>query len=764
MIRMAITAHGRVQGVGLRPFVDRTAREYGISGWVRNDADAVRIEAQGDRGALAAFLDVLQRDTPSAARIEQLEVSEIGLGVERDFEIRPSDATGRLGLTIPADLAICAECAREIETPGERRCGYPFTNCTACGPRYSIVEALPFDRARTTLRAFDLCSACRDEYADASDRRYHAEAIACPHCGPTLTALARDGSAAAHGGDALEDALAALARGEIVAMLGIGGFQLLCDALDDRAVSRLRVRKRRPAKPFAVLFTGVEELERYARVSAAEAAALRSPAAPIVLLRAGELPLAPSVAPGSGWLGAMLAHSPLHRVLAKSHGRPRVCPRGNLADEPLAIDVVEASARFGEVPDRWLVHDRAVARPLDDSIVRVIAGRARVLRRARGYAPDVVVLVDQGASVVALGGHLKTTVTVTHGNAAVVGPHVGDLATTAGSAALERSARDLVRFLGARPEVVACDLHPDYASSRLAERLADELGARLVRVQHHHAHVAACLAELGIDGPVLGLAFDGAGYGLDGTIWGGEALVCDGARFERVAHLRPFRLPGGERAMRSPRRAALGLAVDAVGADAALVRAAGWFADSPRDGARLLAALVRGVNSPLTTSIGRLFDAIACMAGLVVETSFEAEAAIALEQAAERWVEAGERAEPWPVALTSDRPAVLDSRPWVVGALADHDAGAPVERIAARLHETLAHAAVAIADRVDMARVVISGGCFQNRILLERSRERLAQAGFEVFTPERVPPNDGGLSLGQAWIAREVERVSRGSR
>jgi hydrogenase maturation protein HypF len=417
------------------------------------------------------------------------------------------------------------------------------------------------------------------------------------------------------------------------------------------------------------------------------------------------------------------------------------------------------------VADAWLVHDRRVARPLDDSLARVDGGGVtRLLRRARGYAPEHLRLSRDGPTVLALGGDGKATTTLAIRDTAVVGPHVGDLASPDGIAALERSARDLARFLDARIERVACDLHPDYASTRLAERLATELGAPLVRVQHHHAHVAACVAEHGIVGPVLGLAWDGAGLGDDGAVWGGEALICEGATFERVAHLRPFALPGGDRAARSPRRIALALAVDALGADGALELAGHWFPAARRDAEILVRMIERGVRAPMTTSVGRLFDAVACVAGLLDEATFESEAGIAVEQAAERWLAGGETVEPWPLPLERGRPAVADTRELVRAALADRAGGLTADAIAMKLHETLAEFAAAIAEHVGVPRVVVTGGCFQNGVLLSRVSARLRHDGFEVFTPERFPPNDGGLSLGQAWIAREMHDVLGGTR
>lgn len=764
-MRVAITAHGLVQGVGFRPFVDRTARSLGIAGWVRNEPDAVRIEAEGAAPAVRMFIDALSRRAPSPARVDRLDVSEIP-SIVRDgsdvrFEIRRSAVAGRVVATLPPDLAICADCSREVASPAARRYRYAFTNCAACGPRFSIVESLPYDRSRTSMRAFAMCEACAAEYREPRDRRYHAEPIACPACGPELCLKDASRSDLARGDAAVGAAGEVLRRGAILALLGLGGFQLLTDATDERAVARLRARKHRPRKPFAVMFPDAAALRRFAVATTEELYILCSPRAPIVLLRAAGEELAPSVAPRSRWIGAMLPYSPLHRLLLDAAARPLVCTSGNLAEEPLCIDADDAFRRLANVPDAWLLHDRPVVRPIDDSVVRLDTDTRlpRVLRRARGYAPEPLALRRSGATVLALGGDGKAAVTIATGETAIVGPHVGDLASAEGRDALERSARDLVAFLDAPIERVACDLHPDYASTRLAERLAVELDAPLVRVQHHHAHVAACIAEHGIEGPVLGLAWDGAGYGGDGTTWGGDALLVAGARFERVAHLRTFAIPGGDRAARSPRRIALALAVDALGPERALELAEGWFADAHGDVALLVRMVERRMHAPATTSVGRLFDAIACIAGLLEEATFEAEAGIAVEQAAERWVGAGETAEAWPLPLDAERPAVADARTLIRAALTDRDAGLPADAIAFKLHETLADLAVRIAERVCAPRVVLTGGCFQNGLLLTRVRSRLCRSGYEVHTPERFPPNDGGISLGQAWIAREAHDV-----
>lgn len=770
MIRLALDIAGTVQGVGFRPFVHGEATARGLRGWVRNRPEGVSLEVEGPAAAVRAFVETVRRDAPPAARVERIDVVEVPAVGARDFRILASATGAGARPTLPADLAACGDCTRETETASARRHRYPFTNCTRCGPRHTIIEALPYDRARTVMRRFPLCAECAAEYADPTDRRFHAEPIACPACGPSLRLVTRDGAAVAAGDAALVGAARALVAGRIVALKGLGGFQLLVDATSAAAVARLRARKRRPDKPFAVLFRSLAAARAACVLTAAEEAALASPAAPIMLVRRAVHPDAAAdthrsadafcpddahrpndaVAPRTPLLGVMLPTTPLHRLLADAAGRPLVCTSGNLAEEPLCIDEDDARTRLGAIADLFLVHDRPIVRPVDDSVARIGPAGLEMLRRARGAAPLPLRLATapDAPCVLALGAQLKSTVAIVIGGRAVVSQHLGDLHDLAGALLLERTTADLLRLFDARPERVACDLHPDYASTRLAERLARAWGVPLERVQHHHAHVAACVAEHGLVGPVLGLAWDGAGLGADGTLWGGEALLVDGAAYRRVAHLRPFRLPGGERAMREPRRAALGMLHALLGADAA-AEAADLF-DVPETRV-LLTALDRGVNAPATTSVGRLFDAVAALACGVARTTFEAQAAIALELAADA---AGDVAHgAYRLPLTAGEPAVADWEPLLRGVLADRAAGVPAAVIAARFHGALADLAVAIAERLGVRDVVLTGGCFQNLRLASAARARLAARGFTVHAPRLYPANDGGIALGQALIA-----------
>ncbi len=729
MTRLQIFVRGLVQGVGFRPFVHRLATGAGLAGHVANTGDGVRIEIEGPSALVRTFVRDLRLFAPPAASIDSIETRSALPVLERSFEIRSSAGEGPLAPSLSPDLAPCPACLAEVLSPTSRRRDYPFTSCADCGPRWSIATGLPWDRSRTTMAGFSLCAACRAEYSDPADRRFHAEAIACPACGPALELVDAAGFLLAPPGEALARATEAILAGRILALRGVGGFQLLADATAEEAIASLRSRKRRPSKPFAVLFASIAEVELAAHPSPAETAALGSPTAPIVLVarRPGPSGLAASVAPATPLLGAMLPASPLHHLLARRAGRPLVCTSGNRSDEPIAVDLPEALDRLGDVADLFLSHDRPIVRPLDDPVTRAGA----VLRRARGHAPRPLRVDRDLPPILALGADEKNAVAIAVRREIVPSQHLGDLDDPRARRLQERTARELVDLLQIRPEIVACDLHPDHASTALAESLATGWGVRLERVQHHHAHVAAVMAEHCLAGPVLGLAWDGTGFGPDGTVWGGEALVVDGAGFRRIAHLAPFRLPGGEAAIREPRRVA-----------ASLLAATGRPVD------RGLASLVAtGVGSPWTTSIGRLFDAVASLCGLCHVNEFEGQAAAALEHALES------TGDPYPLPLGSGDPALLDWRPLLEEILADRAAGALVSRISGRFHEALARAGLEIARRAGLPDVALGGGCFQNRHLVDRLRTLLEADGFRVHVPRLLPPGDGGIAVGQVLVA-----------
>lgn len=745
MRRVAITVRGVVQGVGFRPFVYRVATEHGLSGWVRNRSDGVRIEIQGPADEVDRFLRILKTSAPPQARIDDLSIEEVEPGAGGSFEILASESAA-VRPSVPADLATCPECLAEIASPAERRHGYAFTNCTNCGPRYSIIESLPYDRPRTSMKSFPLCEDCEREYRNPLDRRFHAQPVACPKCGPQLSFLLPDGRNIASGPDALLHAARAVLDGSIIAIKGLGGFQVVADATDPGCVGRLRQRKHREAKPFAVMFPTLESLRAHADVSADEAAALQSPQAPILLVRrASPSGLAPEVAPGNPRIGAMLPYTPLHRLLLDAVARPLVCTSGNLSDEPMCIETDEALRRLAGIAGGFLVHDRPVVRPIDDSVARLDAHGLTLLRRARGFAPLPLPFLAGAPPLLAVGGHLKCTVALSVADQIVLSQHLGDLDSAEGAALHARTVDDLTCFFQVRPRAIACDLHPEYASTRLAERLCVRWGVPLERVQHHHAHVAAVLAEHGIEGEVLGLAWDGTGYGDDGTLWGGEALVCDGAGYRRFFPLRPFPLPGGDLAAREPRRAALGLLFAVLGPDAR-GWAERWF--DAKELRALLAALERGLHAPATTSIGRLFDAMSALCGLRARSAFEGQAAMDLEFSA-TGIDTDEA-----YSIVLDKASQTTNYDALVReALDDVSHGTPAGLVSARFHNALAELAVALARQSRLGRVVLAGGCFQNERLARLCTGRLEHAGFEVLRPVHAPPNDGALALGQALVA-----------
>lgn len=737
--RLRILAHGRVQGVGFRPWVHRLASELSLPGWVRNAGGSLEIEIEGAEATLDAFVARFAQSPPPMATIDALvpeRLSPCGLA---GFEIRASIATGDAAIAVPPDIATCDPCLREVLDPQDRRYRHPFASCAHCGPRYTILTAMPYDRATTTLARFDPCPVCAAEYADPADRRFHAQPIACPECGPQLVLRDAEGRVLAERDAALRRAGAALAAGRVLALKGIGGYQLLCDATDAAAVMRLRETKRRPHKPFALLVATLAAVQRIAHLGETEASLLTGAAAPIVLLRRRGDIVAAAVAPASPLLGVMLPCSPLHHLLARDVGQPLVATSGNRAEEPIAIDDADAQERLHGIADLFLVHDRAIARRADDSVVRVIAGVATVLRRARGFAPAVVARAPP-VPVLALGGHLKSSIALVAGNGIVLGVHGGDLDGAPAREAYAHGVADLQALLAVRPRRVACDAHPDYASSLHAPAL----GLPVCRVPHHFAHVLSCLADNGASGRVLGVVFDGAGLGSDGTLWGGEFLAVDGLAWRRVAHLRTFALPGGERALREPRRAALGLAL-ACGGSPVPPEVAGLF--TAAELCALEALVAAGLNCPRTSSVGRLFDAVAALTGFGHDVTFEGQAAIGLEHAASA---AAVDVDPYPLPLRGE---ILDPAPLLAALLTDLRAAMPVPCIAARFHAALAAAVVAVARATGHARLALSGGCFQNAELTARVVTAATAAGCEVLRHRSVPPNDGGLALGQAVAA-----------
>lgn len=746
--RLSLRVSGAVQGVGMRPFVAKLAGDLGLAGHVFNDAEGVGIEIEGD--ATELFLARLTAEAPPLARIERVVAEARPVLGETGFVIRAS-AGGKVTTRIVPDAATCPECLADIRDPASRYVGYAFTNCTHCGPRYTITRALPYDRGQTSMAAFPMCAACRTEYEDPKSRRFHAEPVACPICGPRLT-------------HTVAEIAAALTAGRIVALKGLGGFHLMCDAGDAAVVTELRRRKGREAKPFAVMVADLVGAARVGRIGAAERAALTQPAQPIVLLtRHDDAPLAPAVAPGLGEVGVMLPTAPLHHLLfdaLKIIGGPEflVATSANPGGEPLVIDDEDARRRLGGIADLIVGHDRAIVIRADDSVVRMIAGAPSFLRRARGFVPEPITLAEDGPVTLAFGAHLKATVTVTRGREAFVSQHVGDLDTVETVKFFRETVAHLLSILDVTPAIVASDLAADYGSTRLAEAFSAEHGLPHVRLQHHAAHVAAVAAEAGLAGSVLGVALDGHGIGADGGNWGGELIDVSGGDWRRLGAFAPLALPGGDRAAREPwRMAAAALAAIGRGGEIATRFSAERFAQP------LMQGLERPGFFPVTTSCGRLFDAAAGLLGVSRVQAYEGQAAMELE------------------ALAGGRSAVLDNgfsladgrldfAP-LLAALADCDdvaAGAALFHgtLAAGVAAWIAAAALAQSATGERRKIVLSGGCFHNRALTENLLERLEALGLEGVVPRRLPPGDGGLSLGQAVMARAMmsDAAADGSR
>jgi len=816
--RLKLTVRGAVQGVGFRPFVFRLATGLGLAGWVNNSPQGIFIEVEGPRAELEKFLLRLEIEKPPRSFIQSLEASWLDPAGYTAFEIRPSETGGNKTALVLPDIATCPDCLREIFDPKNRRHRYPFTNCTNCGPRFSIIESLPYDRANTSMKGFTMCPQCQAEYDEPRNRRFHAQPNACPVCGPHLElwegsagvppALGRRDACPTllRDHNALLAAAKAIREGKIVAVKGLGGFHLMTDARNDKAVRLLRERKHREEKPLALMFPSLEAIKAECEVSPLEERLLRSPESPIVLLRQIRNPkseIRNSCAPNNPYLGIMLPYTPLHHLLMAELGFPVVATSGNLSDEPICTDEHEALERLRDIADVFLVHNRPIVRHVDDSIVRVMLDRELVLRRARGYAPLPINVLpasrwqdkqncrqDAGSTILAVGAHLKNTVALSVGNQVFISQHIGDLETEQAHSAFRRVIADFEKLYEAVPQIIAADLHPDYLSTKFAQEACCQRpagrsnssagkmpaarsqagGPRYVTVQHHIAHVLSCMAENEIAPPALGVSWDGTGYGLDGTVWGGEFFLVTNESIERIAHLRPFRLPGGDKAVKEPRRTALGL-LHEISGDAIFDRknVAPVAAFSAPELATLKTMLAKKLNSPLTSSVGRLFDAVASLINLRQQIRFEGQAAMELEFA----LEGVETEETYPVRIaecglrnkkanegetnselrTPNSELVLDWSPMIEAILVDVQQGVGVGIISARFHNALAESIVAVAKRVGQNRVVLSGGCFQNRYLTEHAVRRLQAEGFRPYWHQRVPPNDGGIALGQVVAA-----------
>ena len=749
---------GRVQGIGTRPAIARLALQCSLTGFVDNTCEGVEIHVEGSVADLERFeqslqaclpdqaeVTALRRTIAKVARFESFQVGKVPEAQAHDEDRPPASPAQIASARVPIDVVVCDDCLRETADESNHRHRYPFTSCTNCGPRYSIINRMPYERSDTTMAEFSLCPQCRHEYQSAADRRFHAQTNACPHCGPRCWLRESDGRIAARDFQAVSRAATAIRDGKIVALKGLGGYQLLVDATSEDVVIRLRQRKQRRGKPLAVLVASLSEAETIAQLDESEKRLLSSPAGPIVVAIAnpGSI-LARAVTGGLNSVGLMLPTTPLHWLLLDIAQRPLVCTSGNVDGEPLAYESDDAFVRLGGIADLWLEHDRVIRRPIDDSVVRIIAGQPVTIRLGRGYAPlPLDVLTNQ--PMIALGGHQKAAIAVGNTAQSLLGPHIGDLDTISVRRRFEEQSHQLSELYGISSRRVVCDSHPDFFTTELAERN----GPEVIRVQHHHAHIVAGMLEYGwFDRQVFGVSFDGTGYGTDATIWGGEFLLATAASFKRIAHLRPFLLPGGEQAVRQPWRVATALVHDALGTEEATK-----LRFETGDPGALLPVLKRPHLSTMTTSAGRLFDGIAALALGVEQNLFEGQAAILLEQVCDL-ASPGDYAIP----IEPSEPMQLDWRPLVRQIVRERKFGVPAGEMAMRFHRGLANAILEVGKSYSALPVVLAGGVFQNRVLTELLAERLCNSNRPVGLPGRIPPNDGGLAAGQLAVAAAREK------
>lgn len=760
-VRAQVVVGGIVQGVGFRPFVYRLAQDHRLAGWVLNSTQGVVIEVEGERDRIDRFLAELAASPPPQALIERVETNFLPPIGHSSFVIEASREGDEFVLISP-DICICADCLRELRDPRDRRHAYPFINCTNCGPRFTIISDIPYDRPKTTMRAFAMCPRCDREYHDPGDRRFHAQPNACPVCGPQVQLVGNGDRLreATPQAEAVDTARRLLAEGAILAVKGLGGFHLACDATNPRAVATLRERKRRVDKPFAVMSLDVETVRRYCEVSEGEAQLLEVPARPVVLLRRRPAsPVAREVAPGNNYTGVMLPYTPLHYLLLEGPGGngagfppALVMTSGNLSEEPIATSNEEALEGLGQLADYFLLHNRDIYVRCDDSVTRLFRGREAVIRRSRGYAPFPVRLNLELEEVLACGGELKNTFCLTKGTYAFLSQHIGDMENYETYESYRSAIEHFRRLFRVEPRAVAYDLHPNYLATRYALELAEAEGLREVGVQHHHAHVVSCMAENGVSDKVIGVAFDGTGYGTDGHIWGGEFILADYRRFRRLAHFKYVPLPGGEAAIRRPYRMAVSHLLSAFGEEALQLPLEIWSRVHPAELALIRRMMATRVNSPLTSSCGRLFDAVSALLGVRGVVNYEGQAAIELEMLAAEGVE-----EAYDWQRSSAHPMVIDPAPLLRGLVSDLIRGVDTGVISAKFHNTIAVIIATVGEaarqRTGVGKVALSGGVFQNVYLLGRAVDELERRGFETLIHHQVPANDGGIALGQAVVA-----------
>jgi len=753
--RFRIRVAGIVQGVGFRPFVYNLAREYGISGFVGNDSDGVFIEAQGDPEALAGFVRMIREGAPPLAEVDDISWEDIALQSRNGFHIRESVRGETMGTLISPDMAICSDCAEEMDDPLNRRYLYPFINCTNCGPRYSIIRAIPYDRPKTSMRDFEMCPDCRAEYDNPGDRRFHAQPNACEACGPWVTLYDAAGRKLQENGYAMVLVNKMIHRGHIVAVKGLGGFHLACDAHHRQTVERLRERKNREEKPLAVMAKDLDTAEQYVHLSPREKELLLSPRAPVVLAeKRPDSDLHDAIAPGNPRLGVMLPYTPLHKLLFHSALDLLVMTSGNYSEEPICIGNQDARERLKDIADEVLVHNRRILQRVDDSVVVVLRDRPRLIRRSRGYVPRPIGLLHQTPPILAVGAELKNTLAYSRGSEAFLSQHIGDLSNVRAMEFFHQTRDHLAAILEIEPSTIAYDLHPGYRATRWALDYADQTGIPAVGVQHHHAHMAAAMAEHGLDEPVIGIVLDGTGYGTDGCIWGGEVLLGDYGHAQRFARFEYLPMPGGDKAVREPWRMGLAYLRHTFGPEFTQYVPAGWQ-DLPV--AQVAAMIDKSINAPLTSSCGRLFDGVAAICGGRTHISFQGQAAMEFQH------RMGEAKSPGPLAYEIVRRGQrleIKIAPVIRSVIDALREGADLAAVSRAFHEMLTDLFVDLAIRAReesrLGKVVLSGGVFQNTYLFQQLSTRLENAGFQVYLPGQVPANDGGISLGQLAVAQAV--------
>jgi hydrogenase maturation protein HypF len=751
--RVKIVIRGAVQGVGFRPFVYRLAEDLGLKGWVINSSSGVFIGAEAEKCKLDEFVLRIQKENPPRSFIQSFEFSYLDPVGYNKFEIRKSDDEGSRTVLMLPDIATCDECINDIFEPNNRRYLYPFTNCTNCGPRYSIIEKLPYDRINTSMKIFEMCDECKKEYEDPHNRRFHAQPNACPVCGPKLELWDIKGNVISEKHDALLEAISAVKSGKIIALKGIGGFHLIADARNEKAVSELRKRKHREEKPLALMYPNIESVYCDCEVSKFEKRLLLSPESPIVLLkRKEEIEPAELVVPGNPYLGIMLPYSPLHHILMKELAFPIVATSGNLSDEPICTDENEALLRLKDIADMFLVHNRPIVRHVDDSITRIVMNREMVTRRARGYAPLPIHINEKLPNLLAVGAHLKNNISVSVVNNVFVSQHIGDLETAEAYNAFEHVIDDLTNIYEVNPEAVVCDKHPNYLSTNYA----NHSGLNIKSIQHHYAHIASCMAENELTGNVLGVSWDGTGYGDDGSVWGGEFFIADEKSYKRIAHLKKFKLPGGEKAIKEIHRTAIGLLYEIYAEKVFEKRELIPVKNTPGKELIILQKMLAGnLNTPVTSSAGRLFDAVSAIIGISNYSHYEGQAAMHLEFA----VDSMTTDEVYTFKINeniennSDVKFIIDWEPIILGIIEDLKKQISKNIISAKFHNTLANIILETAKKTGEVKVVLSGGCFQNKYLIEKTINLLQNNGYKPYWHQRVPTNDGGISLGQIAAA-----------